>query len=138
MQDCEASFVPNGHLSNMFDTFAFSVPIPVTADSAGVVEFCVCYRHDGEEHWDSNGGKNYRIVSTAKKNPCAVRRVTEAIKADVHSWTEFASWKNLVTEGPLLVTSCRRRVAGGGCPRLELVPSGSLRSWVPSPPSALS
>uniref|UniRef100_V5HR92 Protein phosphatase 1 regulatory subunit n=1 Tax=Ixodes ricinus TaxID=34613 RepID=V5HR92_IXORI len=100
MQDCEASFVPNGHLSNMFDTFAFSVPIPVTADSAGVVEFCVCYRHDGEEHWDSNGGKNYRIVSTAKKNPCAVRRVTEAIKADVHSWTEFASWKNLVTEGP--------------------------------------
>lgn len=98
MQDCEASFVPNGHLSNVFDTFAFSVPIP--ADATGVVEFCVCYRHGGEEHWDSHGGANYRIVSTARKAPRAVQRVAEAIKADVHSWTEFASWKNLVTDGP--------------------------------------
>ncbi|KAL1423341.1 hypothetical protein MTO96_021312 [Rhipicephalus appendiculatus] len=103
MQDFAAEYVANGHLSNMYDTFCFSIPIPPSASSnLGVIEFCVCFEHDKQEHWDNNKGKNYKLVALSKKapSPTVVRRFTDALKADVDSWTEFASWKNLASEGP--------------------------------------
>lgn len=103
MQDFAAEYVANGHLSNMYDTFCFSIPIPPSASSSlGVIEFCVCFEHDKQEHWDNNKGNNYKLVALTKKapSPTVVRRFTDALKADVDSWTEFASWKNLASEGP--------------------------------------
>ncbi|XP_064465748.1 protein phosphatase 1 regulatory subunit 3B-like [Ornithodoros turicata] len=99
-QDYAASYVPNGHLAAFFDTFAFSVPIP--SQHGGTVEMCACFRHNGTEHWDSNGGKNYRLLckNVPPQAPQPVRRFTDPLRAEVDSWTEFASWRNLITEGP--------------------------------------
>lgn len=101
-QDYPASYVPNGHLTSLFDTFSFSVPIPTAARQTGAIELCVCYQHGQSEHWDSNEGKNYRLICTkaSPREPQPVRRFPDAFRAQVGSWTEFASWRNLITEGP--------------------------------------
>ncbi|XP_077478392.1 protein phosphatase 1 regulatory subunit 3B-like [Stigmatopora argus] len=41
-----------------FDTFAFRLELPPRRRA----EFAVCYRVAGAEYWDSNRGRNYRLV----------------------------------------------------------------------------
>lgn len=36
----------------LFDTFSFKLTLPPASKRS--VEFCVCYRSDGQEYWDSN------------------------------------------------------------------------------------
>ncbi|XP_049790886.1 serine-rich adhesin for platelets-like isoform X2 [Schistocerca nitens] len=89
------------------------------------VEFCVCFRCGGREYWDSNGGANYALVRRAPvvatpapaAAPAAVAvasvpagagpgpaqgagKFRDALHAKLDSWSEFASWNHLVTEGP--------------------------------------
>ncbi|XP_058985119.1 protein phosphatase 1 regulatory subunit 3B isoform X1 [Musca domestica] len=47
----------------VFDTFSFKITLP---PSSKRLEFCICYRADGQEYWDNNGGKNYTIT---KRSP---------------------------------------------------------------------
>lgn len=43
----------------LYDTFSFKFTLP---PSSAVMEFCVCFRSEGSEYWDSYEGKNYRII----------------------------------------------------------------------------
>ncbi|KAJ3608127.1 hypothetical protein NHX12_025177 [Muraenolepis orangiensis] len=59
--------VPCQYLSNVYgcpdnDTFSFSLPLPGAGESAQQVEFCVCYRAQGQIFWDNNHGYNYCLV----------------------------------------------------------------------------
>ncbi|XP_070490024.1 protein phosphatase 1 regulatory subunit 3C [Chironomus tepperi] len=44
----------------IYDTFSFKVTLPPHSRN---LEFCVCYRSDGKEFWDSNGGTNYKLTN---------------------------------------------------------------------------
>ncbi|XP_063231870.1 protein phosphatase 1 regulatory subunit 3C [Bacillus rossius redtenbacheri] len=99
----------------LYDTFSFRLTPPPRARR---LQFCVCYRCDAGEFWDSNGGKNYALVKRAAPPPPPAaaaaagevllknlpRReageVSDATCAAVASWSEFASWHHLDTEGP--------------------------------------
>lgn len=50
-----------------FDTFRFEFQLPTNTNSNGsssnsTIQFCVCYKSDQTEYWDSNDGKNYEIL----------------------------------------------------------------------------
>lgn len=74
------------------------------------IEFCICFTADNVEYWDSNDGKNYVLISpkTAlqQQSPTVsshVRRNSDgddAYKLNYDSWSRFASWRDLSTEGP--------------------------------------
>nr|XP_032816154.1 LOW QUALITY PROTEIN: protein phosphatase 1 regulatory subunit 3E-like [Petromyzon marinus] len=43
------------------DRFAFALPTPPFLQPGGALELAVRYRVAGREHWDNNGGANYRL-----------------------------------------------------------------------------
>ncbi|GIX97574.1 protein phosphatase 1 regulatory subunit 3C [Caerostris extrusa] len=105
-QDIAASFSPSGIQSgnSQFDTFSFALCIPSSAVKFETVEFCVCYKCSGVEYWDSNNGENYVLAAVSQKSPVLcptyAKRVSDALQVNINSWSEFASWNHLVTEGP--------------------------------------
>jgi hypothetical protein len=51
------------------DRFSFAITIPeYFIASAGSFEIAICYRTDGKEYWDNNGGINYRVECTSAVN----------------------------------------------------------------------
>jgi len=67
-RDFLAVFAPSGlqgasgtQAISLFDTFAFQVPIPVSA-TTNRMQFCIRFRSDAGEFWDNNQGKNYVLV----------------------------------------------------------------------------
>ncbi|KAE9554308.1 hypothetical protein FO519_002479 [Halicephalobus sp. NKZ332] len=96
--------------SKAYDTFGFEIEIPMNEGEINKIDFCVCFVADGVEYWDSNDGENYSLISpnTPPKSPQAEsttprhRRsdVDDAYKMNYESWSRFASWKDLSTEGP--------------------------------------
>ncbi|KAJ1904365.1 hypothetical protein LPJ81_002534 [Coemansia sp. IMI 209127] len=51
------------------DRFRFSISIDDSespADSATAISMCVCYRVNGQEHWDNNKGTNYEFKLSAR------------------------------------------------------------------------
>lgn len=92
-----------GSVKVIYDTFSFKLTLPPRSRK---IEFCVCYRSDGKEFWDSNGGKNYVIVKkpaggkTSEPMPVPSHRYNDAAYAKMDSWSEFASWTHLTNDGP--------------------------------------
>lgn len=105
-QDIAASFAPSGILSgnSQYDTFSFTLCIPHSAVKFETVEFCVCYKCNGQEYWDNNNGENYKLAAVSSKDPSSpityTKKVTDALQVNINSWSEFASWNHLITEGP--------------------------------------
>ncbi|XP_022251611.1 protein phosphatase 1 regulatory subunit 3C-B-like [Limulus polyphemus] len=102
-QDAPAMFVPHGmECSSSYDTFSFSAAIPSSAAKFEVIEFCVCFKNQTSEFWDNNGGSNYKLVLSKMKpqESLDLQKFVDAFKAEFDSWTDFASWNHLVTEGP--------------------------------------
>lgn len=59
--DVAATYVLDSNDGNS-DRFSFAITIPeYFLASGGNMEFAVCFRTDGNEYWDNNGGINYRI-----------------------------------------------------------------------------
>ncbi|KAK3698595.1 hypothetical protein QZH41_004084 [Actinostola sp. cb2023] len=59
--DVASSYVPDSNDGNS-DRFSFAMTIPeYFLASGGNLEFAICYRTDGKEYWDNNGGINYRV-----------------------------------------------------------------------------
>lgn len=101
----------------LYDTFSFKLPLPPKSRR---VEFCVCFRCNGNEYWDNNDGKNYviikkvqnhalhkslssddlSIVAVLESKPIQQKKYSEAIHAKVESWSEFASWNHLENNCP--------------------------------------
>ncbi|XP_076354191.1 protein phosphatase 1 regulatory subunit 3B-like [Tachypleus tridentatus] len=99
-EDLPAYYVRNRlqNLVSPFDTFYFSVSIPDSAEKFEVVEFCVCYRCEGAEMWDNNGGTNYRIVAVRRKykDPSWIQ------KFPVERISEVSRWNHLIKKDPYL------------------------------------
>lgn len=102
----------------LYDTFSFNVPIKPNSKR---IEFCVCFRCNDKEHWDNNDSKNYVIVRkmqtsvnkqtsdmdeknnnniNALSNELSKLKCTDALRAKMESWSEFASWMHLENSNP--------------------------------------
>ncbi|KAH7719100.1 Protein H18N23.2 a [Aphelenchoides avenae] len=97
--------------SKNLDTFRFDIELPQTDNKHSRIEFCVCFAAgEAVEYWDSNGGKNYVLTSPdapaqqrqAHTPPSPMKALDrdDAYRLDYNNWTNFASWKNLSTDGP--------------------------------------
>uniref|UniRef100_A0A3Q2QCP3 Protein phosphatase 1 regulatory subunit n=1 Tax=Fundulus heteroclitus TaxID=8078 RepID=A0A3Q2QCP3_FUNHE len=60
--DVICEYVKDAYPTSYSDTFSFEVSLPAELRPNEQVEFAACYRVGGGEHWDSNQGRNYRIV----------------------------------------------------------------------------
>ncbi|XP_060523690.1 protein phosphatase 1 regulatory subunit 3B [Cylas formicarius] len=113
-EDSYCSFIPNniapGTTYVLYDTFSFKINLQPKARK---VEFCVCFKCDDREYWDSNGGKNYVITKKAlaplykpaggDAKDCKshhVEKFVDASHAKLDSWTQFASWNHLENSTP--------------------------------------
>jgi len=66
--DLECQYVKDTYYADEErDTFSFETCLSGELRPHERVEFAVLYEVDGAQHWDSNGGENYRIVSSALK-----------------------------------------------------------------------
>lgn len=105
-QDIPTAFSPNGILSgsSQYDTFSFSLCVPSSAAKYGTIEFCVCYKCSGVEYWDNNDGENYKLSAMSPKSQTPIstytKKVSDTLQVNINSWSEFASWNHLITEGP--------------------------------------
>ncbi|XP_057666942.1 protein phosphatase 1 regulatory subunit 3B isoform X1 [Diorhabda carinulata] len=115
-EDCFCTYVPNNMNTNinvLYDTFSFKIQLPVNAKK---LEFCVCFKCEGKEYWDSNDSKNYTIVKKSSLNrsfsnddifkrkeqdtQASVRKCNDIVQAKMESWSEFASWTHLENNSP--------------------------------------
>lgn len=54
-----------GESSLLYDSFSFHYELPLVEEL--MVEFAICFRCNGNEYWDSNNGKNYKLTSERKE-----------------------------------------------------------------------
>ncbi|KAG7200889.1 hypothetical protein KM043_003252 [Ampulex compressa] len=119
-EDVHCTYVeqPGAPALVLYDTFRFRLTVPVKSNS---IEFCVRFRTDGKEYWDNNEGKNY--VVRKKQEPRApakrydiltaaceglsssgardgIPRITDATRANMRVWSEFAPWQHLANDAP--------------------------------------
>ncbi|XP_031842632.1 glycogen binding subunit 70E [Nomia melanderi] len=120
-EDVHCTYVeqPGAPALILYDTFRFRLTLPLKSN---VVEFCVRYRTDGKEFWDNNDGENfivrkkleprappkrYDILTTkcdgfpsnvSREN--SIPRISDATRANVRTWSEFASWQHLANDAP--------------------------------------
>lgn len=116
-EDSFCNYVPNNIAAGLtyvvFDTFSFKINL---TPKSRRLEFCVCFKCDGKEYWDSNKGCNYVVVkkspapiyrslsdnclynNTDKKTP--TNKVTDISRAKLDTWSQFASWNHLESSAP--------------------------------------
>lgn len=112
--DYQATYVEpsNPHVGSRplpYATFSFRVPVP--KDKVKSAQLAVCYRADGKEYWDSNGGANYEFIrpewskgGDERRNSLSSERNTSgpaiftANQSD--DWASFAVWKDIETTVP--------------------------------------
>lgn len=116
--DKQAKYQP-GCGNDLFDTFTFEIDLPCNDPKHTAIEFCVCYNNT---YWDSNQGKNYKIVSASlraeldrlkaeghseqfigshpKVDAMEASPVNDVFSQDFSNWAEFRSWKNLTNDNP--------------------------------------
>ncbi|XP_066150587.1 protein phosphatase 1 regulatory subunit 3B isoform X1 [Euwallacea fornicatus] len=111
-----SNHIVNGATYVVFDTFSFKINLPLKSRR---MEFCVCFKCDGEEFWDNNNGKNYAIVkkalaplhrslsdnsllnkTDAQRNVNHNKKYAEAPRAKLDTWSQFASWNHLENSAP--------------------------------------
>ncbi|XP_034021463.1 protein phosphatase 1 regulatory subunit 3B [Thalassophryne amazonica] len=61
-KDVECAFMKDAYPNPSTDTFSFEVLLPDGLRPHEHIEFAICYHVGGSEYWDSNQGKNYRIL----------------------------------------------------------------------------
>ena len=59
--DLAAQYVPNSN-DNFSDRFQFSIHAPLYFDVGEVLQFCLCFKANGQEFWDNNFGQNYCLT----------------------------------------------------------------------------
>ena len=98
-EDVEGTYVPSqstatGASYDIYDTFSFTIPLPVTSQ-ADKVEFCVCFLSDYVEFWDNNNSKNYVVISFRPKMDPLEGKPKDVYDVHIDAWSEFASWNHL-------------------------------------------
>lgn len=121
-EDAFCNYVPNnivpGSTYIVFDTFSFKINL---TPKSRKLEFCVCFRSEGKEYWDSNDAKNYIIIKKAQApihrslsdnslyskqenekatNKSNTKRSADISQAKLDTWSQFASWNHLENSSP--------------------------------------
>uniref|UniRef100_A0A8R1DHQ9 Protein phosphatase 1 regulatory subunit n=1 Tax=Caenorhabditis japonica TaxID=281687 RepID=A0A8R1DHQ9_CAEJA len=98
--------------SKVYDTFKFEMDLPSSVEKIYQIEFCICFKANGSEYWDSNSGTNYVLhCAQPTYHEVPTRRGSlfgsskyldrdDAYKLDYNDWGKFAAWKALRTDGP--------------------------------------
>ncbi|KAM3874607.1 protein phosphatase 1 regulatory subunit 3B [Diretmus argenteus] len=75
-RDVDCLYMKDTYPGSDRDTFSFEVSLPDQLRPHEHIEFAVCYDVDGCTYWDSNRGKNYRVVwsSRRKRDICSQQR----------------------------------------------------------------
>ncbi|XP_074084332.1 protein phosphatase 1 regulatory subunit 3B [Macrotis lagotis] len=60
--DFECQYMKDTYAGSDRDTFSFAISLPEKIQSYERMEFAVCYECNGQTYWDSNQGRNYRII----------------------------------------------------------------------------
>ncbi|XP_053196644.1 protein phosphatase 1 regulatory subunit 3B [Scomber japonicus] len=68
-RDVACEYMRDSYPSSYSDTFSFRVSLPDELRPHETIEFAVCYNVDGCEYWDSNQGRNYRILWSSMRRP---------------------------------------------------------------------
>lgn len=80
----------------IYDTFSFRVMLPVASNR---LDFCVCFRCQEEEHWDSNGGSNYTVSRREEaRSPSPPPAVQRGYRPAL--WSEYAAWHGSPSDVP--------------------------------------
>ncbi|XP_061603331.1 protein phosphatase 1 regulatory subunit 3B-like [Phyllopteryx taeniolatus] len=101
--DVDCAYVEDSYLSAYGDTFSFRLALPRPLEPRRRVEFAVCYQAAGAEYWDSNRGRNYRILR-AKDDRAGPFR--SGVRSDAFGglacghgilpeWAGYADYKNV-------------------------------------------
>ncbi|XP_026165585.1 protein phosphatase 1 regulatory subunit 3C-B [Mastacembelus armatus] len=59
--DFDCTFMNNIYSCQDTDTFAFVLELPAYIAPHNRVEFCICFKVQGQSFWDNNDGKNYVV-----------------------------------------------------------------------------
>lgn len=59
--DVECAYMNNVYSCQDTDTFTFSLELPARVPPQHRVEFCICYKTQGQSFWDNNDGNNYGL-----------------------------------------------------------------------------
>lgn len=81
--------VPCVYMNNVYgcldiDTFSFAVHLPAVIPHGESIQFCICYTTQGEEHWDNNDGKNYKLVHSEREqdqHSCTIQKPPQDFKS---------------------------------------------------------
>ncbi|KAM8851554.1 protein phosphatase 1 regulatory subunit 3C-B-like [Synchiropus picturatus] len=75
--DVDCTFMNNIYGCQDVDTFAFVVELPSYIPPQNGVEFCICFKVQGQTYWDNNDGKNYVLKhvgwSGENLDPCSLQ-----------------------------------------------------------------
>lgn len=107
-KDINTTYIPGpgSSYTDTFDTFSFKIDIPPNFDVSKKVQFAVCFMENGNEHWDSNDGNNYCIVS---ENYEGYKEPSSKVSTDssdwlsekfVEGWKDFSECKDIETSTP--------------------------------------
>ncbi|MEQ2284396.1 hypothetical protein AMECASPLE_021303 [Ameca splendens] len=59
--DVDCTFLNNVYSCQDTDTFAFELDLPAYTPPQNRIEFCICFKVQGQTYWDNNEGKNYPL-----------------------------------------------------------------------------
>lgn len=59
--DVECTYMNNVYSCQDTDTFTFMLELPAHIQPHNRVEFCICYKAQGQSFWDNNDGNNYGL-----------------------------------------------------------------------------
>ncbi|XP_071770426.2 protein phosphatase 1 regulatory subunit 3B [Centroberyx gerrardi] len=66
-KDVACLYMKDTYPGSSNDTFSFEVVLPDQLRPHEHIEFAICYEVDGRMYWDSNQGKNYRIIWSSRR-----------------------------------------------------------------------
>lgn len=108
--DIDAVYVPGPGLGykDPYDTFSFKMDISPAFDISKTIQFAICFEENGNQHWDSNGGINYCIVSeNYEADKLSSTLPAESVcshqwnsEKSTESWSEMSLWRNIDTSTP--------------------------------------
>lgn len=82
--DMDCLYVLDMYSGTGWDTFSFETDLPELVTSHEQIEFAIFYMVNGNTHWDSNHGQNYKIIQSAQKS-----RQSESNPRHISDWNVF-------------------------------------------------
>lgn len=110
--DVECVYIKDTYPSSYSDTFSFEVSLPEDLRLHEHIEFAICYEVGGCEYWDSNDGKNYKVIwsSMKRRNLDICSRQRDSFDLGIHfdrygsptcshgifpDWPSYAGYENI-------------------------------------------